>query len=123
MNTSTIRKSITGLSPDQGNLPGEGNEKSCSLSHLCVALSPMALCEPVDLERSFGQIAKIESSFSSRSMAFFLASAHDVERRQILNCDRGDREAFTKEIEKLLISERRSNEADGNYLRYARVSI
>lgn len=69
---------------------------------LFVALSrrimPMALCEPVDLERtrSFGQIAKIEPSFPSHSVAFFLAGACGVERRQILNRDREDREAFTE---------------------------
>lgn len=69
---------------------------------LFVALSrcivPMALCESVDLERtrSFGQIAKIEPSFPSHSVEFFLVSACGVERRQILNCDRGDREAFTE---------------------------
>jgi len=59
----------------------------------------------------------------SKLLDGIFSSVYDVERRQILNRDRGDSEAFTKEIEELLISERRSNEADGNYLRYARASI
>jgi len=77
------------------------------------------LSEPVDLGRTprvslSKLIAKI-NRLEPGSVAFLLARPRRRVRREILNRDRGDREAFTE-----LISEHGSNEANGNYRRVKR---